>query len=127
MLIQNGRNILHLTFGRLVGYFKTNPFVGQKIKVFGKGKAQYYSYILPFNSPLKPILQKGTNALIETGALDHLLKTWVGTGVPNNNDSEKMVLSTGQVLLVFGILLLTIGIVCIILVFEFLRKKLTSS
>ena len=127
MLIQNGRNILHLTFGRLVGYFKTNPFVGQKIKVFGKGKAQYYSYLLPFNSPLKPILQKGTNALIETGALDHLLKTWVGTGVPINKDSEKMVLSSGQVFLVFGILLLTIGIVSIILVFEVLRKKLTSS
>ena len=64
--------------------------------------------------------------MIETGALDHLLKSWVGRGLPVNKESEKMVLSAGQVFLVFGIMLLTIGTVCCILVCEVVNKKFTT-
>ena len=122
-LIENGRNAIFVSNGRLLGYFKSNPFVSQKIKVFGEAKPQYYGYLLPTNSPLKPVLQKGTNILIETGGMDHLMKYWLGTGVPLNKDSEKMVLSAGQVFLVFGIMLLTIGTVCCILLCELFKKK----
>ena len=122
-LIENGKNAMFISTGLLHGYFKSNPFVSQKIKVFGEGKPQYYGYLLPTNSPLKPVLQKGTNILIETGGMDHLMNYWLGTGVPLNKDSEKMVLSAGQVFLVFGIMLLTIGTVCCILLCEVFKKR----
>ena len=125
-IIKNERAVLHVQYGTFLGFFRENPTFNQNIKVFGKGRAEYSSLIVNRNSPLKPILQKGTNALIETGALDHLLKTWVGTGVPINKDSEKMVLSAGQVFLVFGIMLLTIGTVCCILLCEVVNKKFTT-
>ena len=125
-LIEGGQNVIQATYGRIVGYFKANPFVSQKVKVFGKSKAKYFGSLLPANSPLKPILQKGTDTLIEAGALDHLIKAWVGRGVPINQDSEKMVLSTGQVFFVFGIMLITIGTSTCILLGEVIKKKMAN-
>ena len=125
-LIQNGENVIHLNYGVVVGHYKANPFISQKpqkIKIFGKNRPQYYSVILPFNSPLKPILQKGTNTLIQTGTIDHMQKLWVGTSVPTNKGSETIVLSTGQVFLAFMILLLTIGTAGCILLLEALARK----
>ena len=124
--IQNVENVIHVSYERLVGYFRSNPFVYQKIKVFDKKKGNYNGLIVPLNSPLKPILQKGAVNLIETGAVDHLLKSWVGRGLPVNKESDKMVLSAGQVFLVFGIMLLTIGTVCCILLCEVANKKFTT-
>ena len=121
--IQNVENVIHVSYEILLGYFRSNPFAYHKIKVFDKKKGNYNGLIVPLNSPLKPILQKGAVNLIETGALDHLVKSWVGRGLPVNKESEKMVLSAGQVFLVFGIMLLTIGTVCCILLCEVVTKN----
>ena len=57
-----------------IGYLKSNPFHQQDLKTFARQKGTYYALIVPLNSPLKPILQKASNALLEAGTMDHLVK-----------------------------------------------------
>ena len=121
-----GQNVIHVNYGNLVGFFQANPFSTQRIKVFAKGRAEYFSYILPFNSPLKPILQKGTNLLIESGTVSFLLKLWEGKGIPINPPLDAMVLTPGQVFLIFFIVLLTFGCAGVVLFCEVGWKELTS-
>ena len=118
-----GPNVIHVNYGNLVGYFQANPFHIQNIKVFAKGRAEYFSIVLPFNSPLKPILQRGTNAMIERGSVGYLLKKWEGTGIPVNAASEVMVLTSGQVFLVFVIVFLTFSFAGVIFLCEVFHKK----
>ena len=124
--IKSGRNVMHVNYGSLLGFFQANPFHVQDIKVFGKGRPEDFSVIVPFNSPLKPILQKGTNAMIEGGTASFLLKKWEGKGIPVNPASDAMVLSAGQVLLVFIAILFTFSFTGIILCCEVCHKQLKS-
>ena len=55
------------------------------MKVFARGRAEFETIIVPFNSPLKPILQKTVNDLIEAGIQDAIFKEWEGTGVSQVN------------------------------------------
>ena len=113
---------MHVNYGSLLGYFKANPFHTQNIKVFGKSRPEYFSLILPYNSPLKPILQKSTNEFIETGTAEYLLKKWEGKGIPVNDVSAVTVLSAGQVLLVFVIIIFTFGLAGLVLCLEVSHK-----
>ena len=61
-----------------LGYFKANPFHQQDVKTFARQKGSYYALIIPINSPLKPILQKASNTLLEAGTMDYLMKLWIG-------------------------------------------------
>ena len=124
--INSGQNVMHVQYGSLLGYFQANPFHVQDIKVFGKGRPEYFSLILPFNSPLKPILQKGTNTMIEGGTAGYLLKKWEGKGIPRNPASDAMVLSAGQVILVFMAFLFTFGFAAFVLCCEVCHKQLKS-
>ena len=60
------------------GYFQSNPFRQQKLKTFAKSKLVYHASIVPWNSPLKPILQKAATQLAELGMMDHLVLKWEG-------------------------------------------------
>ena len=126
-LIRSGPNVIHANYGELLGYFRANPFFSQNVKVFGKGRAEYFSLVLPFNSPLKPILQKGVNSMIEGGSVDHLLKLWEGKGIPVNAASGKMVLTAGQVFLVFALVFSTFSLAVLIFCCELLHKKMEAS
>ena len=76
-----GPQIIYISEGILKGYFKSNPFHLQNVKTFGKGRASFFSLIVPTNSPLKPILQKASNQLMESGTMDYLIKVWLGNGI----------------------------------------------
>ena len=93
----------------LKGFFKANPFRQQKLKVFAKGRANYYALIVPHNSPLKPILQRACTILMENGMLDFLIGTWEGKDIPGNGVVEVMILTAGQIILVFFIIAATFG------------------
>jgi hypothetical protein len=58
---------MHISQGILKGYFKSNPFRQQKLKIFAKERPKFDSLILNYNSPLKPMFLKGTIQLIQTG------------------------------------------------------------
>ena len=55
------------------------------MKVFARGRAEFETIIVPFNSPLKPILQKTYSDLVEAGIQDAIFKEWEGTGISQVN------------------------------------------
>ena len=122
-IIKNERAVLHVQYGTFLGFFRENPTFNQNIKVFGKGRAEYSSLIVNRNSPLKPILQKGINQMIERGIEEQLLKQWQGTGVPVNNKIDTVVLGGGQVVLIYMIEGGTILVALFILSCEIYHKK----
>ena len=121
-MIEKERAVIHIGEGRLMSYFNTNPFHQQKLKVFAKSQPQPQGLIVQLNSPLKPILQAASNALTEAGIKDALLKEWEGVSIPQNAEVDAMVLTNGQLILVFLIILGTFGCSAMILFCEINHK-----
>ena len=89
----NNRHLLHLPHDF---YFR--------LKVFGRGRTSYYAFIVPLNSPLKLIFKHALLQLSESGGLDYISTVWEGKEIGSSSGgggSELVVLSIGQVLLVF--------------------------
>ena len=114
-LMKNERAVIHIGEGRLTSYFKANPFHQQNLKVFARSRPIPQGIILQHNSPLKPILQAAANTLTEAGITAAILKDWEGLSIPQNAVFETMVLTTGQVILVFLAISATFG--CSMLIF----------
>ena len=125
-MIEKERAVIHIGEGRLMSYFNTNPFHQQKLKVFAKSRPQPQGLIVQLNSPLKPILQAASNALTEAGIKDALLKEWEGVSIPQNAEVDAMVLTNGQLILVFLIILGTFGCSAMILFCEINHKFVTD-
>ena len=86
-LLREEHAVIHTFTGMLKGYFKSNPYRQQNLKIFARGKAEFSTLIVPINSPLKPILQAASNALTEAGSRDHLLRKWEGAEIPQTTTS----------------------------------------
>ena len=114
-LLKNERAVIHTFVGMLKGYFQANPFRNQRVKVFAFGRAEYYSVIVPSNSPLKPFLQRASNILTEAGTNDYLIKEWEGKEIPSGGQVEVTFLSIGQTVLVFMMIFGLLGISIIVL------------
>ena len=121
-MIKKERAASHIGEGSLMSYFNTNPFHQQKLKVFAKSQPQPQGLIVQLNSPLKPILQAASNALTEAGIKDALLKEWEGVSIPQNAEVDAMVLTNGQLILVFLIILATFACSALILFCEINHK-----
>lgn len=123
-MLKNERAVIHVGEGTLKSYFKNNPYHQQNLKVFAKGQPQPAGLVCVLNSPLKPILRATSTALTEAGIKYALLKEWEGASIPQNDVVEIMVLTSGQVILVFLIILAFFG--CSILIFfcESYHKKI---
>ena len=117
-LIKNERTVIHIAEGALKQYFKDNPYHQQKLKVFSKMPPKAGAIIVTPNSPLKPILQAAFNSLTESGIKDALLAEWEGSSIPQNDEVETMVLTNGQMILVFLFILFFFGWSILILFFE---------
>ena len=122
-LIENDRVVIHIGEGALKSYFKNNPYHQQRLKVFAKSQPQPAGIIVELNSPLKPILRAASTALTEAGIKDVLIKEWEGASIPQNDEVETTVLTNGQVILVFLIILATFGCSILILFCEINYKK----
>ena len=126
-MLRQERAVIHIYFGMLKAYFRSDPFRQQNLKTFAKGRAEFSAIILPFNSPLKPILQSASNTLIETGIQDAILKDWEGTAIPQAGEFEILILTTGHTILVFMLILTVISITIMILFCEIYHKRMISS
>ena len=70
---------MHMSTGMLNGFFQANQFHQQNIKTFARSKAVFSAFIVPLNSPLKPILQLAINRVREAGTMNYLKQLWEGT------------------------------------------------
>ena len=125
--IQNERAVIQVWSGMLKGYFKSNPFHQQKMKVFARGKVTREQLIVPFNSPLKPILQAASNSLIEAGVTDALLTEWEGKDIAQASGIETMILTPGQVISIFLLIITIFGFSIFILGCEIGIKMILDS
>ena len=121
-LIKNERTVIHIAEGALKQYFKDNPYHQQKMKVFSRMPPKAGAIIVTPNSPLKPILQAAFNSLTEAGIKDALLAEWEGSSIPQNDEVETMVLTNGQMILVFLVILFFFGCSILILFGEISYK-----
>ena len=121
-LIKNERTVIHIGEGELKQYFKNKPYHQQKLKNFSRVPPQAGGIIVQLNSPLKPILQAAFNSLTEAGIKDALLEEWEGSSIPQNDEVETMVLTNGQMILVFLVILFFFGCSILILFCEITHK-----
>ena len=121
-LIKNERSVIHIGEGDLKSYFKNNPFHQQNLKVFAKSQPQPAGIVVELNSPLTPILRAASTALAEAGIKDALIEEWEGASIPQNAEVETMVLTNGQFILVFLVILFFFGCSILILFCEIKYK-----
>ena len=121
-LIKNERTVIYIGEGALKQYFKNNPYHQQRLKVFSRMPPEAGAIIVQLNSPLKPILQAAFNSLTEAGIKDALLEEWQGSSIPQNDEVETMVLTTGQMILGFLVILFFFGFSILILFCEICHK-----
>lgn len=125
-LLTKERAVIHTMTGMLKGYFRANPFHQQNLKVFARGRAEFYTLIIPFNSPLKPILQKACSELQEAGTMDYLVSVWEGKDIPTVSAVELMILTPGQVILVFCVVALCFSFSFLVFCCEIVHKKMKA-
>ena len=77
--MKDGQSVMHMSTGMLNGFFQANQFHQQYIKTFARSKAVFSAFIVPLNSPLKPILQLAINRVREAGTMNYLKQLWEGT------------------------------------------------
>ena len=119
-----GQFVIYLERGQLLGYIKANPSRNQKLKVFGCSMPDYSSgVIISNNSPLKPILEFVSKKLLESETKDILFKKWFGQTKYKSGGLKTMVLSGGQVILAFIILLSCVSFAFITVILEILYSK----
>jgi hypothetical protein len=78
----------------------------------------FFSLIFNYNSPLKPMFMKGTLELFQTGVMNYLKDNFEGNFIPSISDPETMVLSAGQVLLIFAIISVSLFVSFLIFICE---------
>ena len=125
-LMRKERAVIHIGEGTLKSYFRKNPYHQQNLKVFAKSMVQPAGIVVNLNSPLRPILRAASTAMAEAGIKYALLEEWEGKSIPKNDVVENMVLTNGQVILVFVVILFFFGCSMLILFCEINHKMFTD-
>ena len=125
-LMRKERAVIHIGEGTLKSYFRKNPYHQQNLKVFAKSMVQPAGIVVNLNSPLRPILRAASTAMAEAGIKYALLEEWEGKSIPQNDVVETMVLTNGQVILVFVVILFFFGCSMLILFCEINHKMFTD-
>ena len=79
--LKEGRNVIHITEGLLNGFFHSNPFHHQPLKVFGTEKSRIDALIFPLNSPVREVMKIASTRMFETSAVDYLVRKWEGESI----------------------------------------------
>ena len=99
-----GQYVIHVSAAMLRGFFRENPFFHQGLKVFGREKSVFNAIIFTKNSPVAPVFRAGLRRLRERGVLQQLEQDWMGLAIESRTEFGKLVLSPGQVVLVYVIM-----------------------
>ena len=115
--MKKGQTVLHALSAILRGANKADPSSVPPIKTFGAKKSTYFTMLFTENSPLVPLFTKAVTKTFETGQYDRIAVKWQGADIKSLGAVDLMILSPGQVFLIFGVLmaLLTCSIICLAL------------
>ena len=130
-LNQGGRIILHALDGMLRAAYKDKPHnFPNGMKTIGGTRLKYFPMIFTKNSPLTPMFKNGVIRSFEKGQYDRLSILWQGHANIIKSDSnnvglgiDTMVLSAGQVFLIFGLLTALIVLAFFVLICELIVHR----
>ena len=81
--------------------YKSNPKTLPNVKLFGAGKDRYFGPVCTRNSPLFPMFKKAAAKTLENGIYKTSSLKWVGREIKSQGAVDTMVLSIGQMFIVF--------------------------
>ena len=112
--LMQDQTIIFLDESMLKGYLMNNPSHHQKLEVYWRSESVSSGLIFPLNSPLVPIFWSGAEIVRERGIQDILIAKWTGKDIDQELASATMVLGSGQMILIFVIMLI-FYVVCLFL------------
>ena len=124
--VLNGFYVAQMQEGSIKGWIRDNPIDGEKVQIFGRGRASYYTLILTNNSPLTPIFSSLTRTMIEKGAIDRINAKWIErkkSADVANLESTLIVLKPGQMILMYFLVLLMILLTLSVFILEHIWKS----
>ena len=125
--LKKGQTVMFAQTDVLRGAYQEDPKSIQGIKLFGASMSEYYQFIFTKNSPLVPLFNQATTRLFENG---HFLRTdfkWQGNKIEDEGVVDILILTSGQVFLIYAILAFFLGLSFIFLTFECCYKKFNKS
>ena len=125
--LKKGQTVMFAQTDVLRGAYQEDPKSIQGMKLFGASMSEYYQFIFTKNSPLVPLFNQATTRLFENG---HFLRTdfkWQGNKIEDEGVVDILILTSGQVFLIYAILAFFLGLSFIFLTFECCYKKFNKS
>ena len=126
-LIKNDQTILLTSDAMLRGAHRRNPTSFPNVKTFAASSTSFSYLIFTKNSPLVPVFSKASMKSFERGQYERVSEYWQGQEISasSKNSMDTMVLTIGQVFLIFGVLMLSLlsSLVCLVLEIIFSRYK----
>ena len=120
-LIKNDQTILHTSDAMLREANRNNPSSFPYVKTISAALSNSYTHsIFTKNSPLVPVFYKASIKTFEQGQYERITRFWQGQeiSVLSKNSVDTMILTGGQVFLIFGVLMLSLLSSFICLFFE---------
>ena len=103
--LKEAQTVIFLDDSMFKGYLKSNPTHQQNLEVFWSSESVSAGLIFPLNSPLVPIFRSGAEKINERGVQDILSEKWTGKDINQDSTAATMVLGSGQMILIFAIML----------------------
>ena len=125
--VLNGFYVAQMQEGSIKGWIRDNPIEGEKVKIFGRGRAGFYTLIVTNNSPLGRVFAFGTRQMIEMGILDRVAAYWLErkkTSIIADLESTLIILKPGQMIMIYFLVFLTIVVTLSVFVIEHIWKKI---
>merc|ERR1712083_733025 len=94
----------------LRGAYYEDPKSIQGIKVFGVSRSEYFNMIFTKHSPLVPLFTEATRRLFERGQFVRTDLKWQGNKIKDEGAVDVLILTSGQVFLIYAILAFFLGL-----------------
>ena len=121
--LKKGQTVMFALLDVLRGAYQEDPKSMQGIKFFGVSRSEYFQIIFTKNSPLVPLFNQATMRLFENGQFLRTDFKWQGSKIKDEGAVDLLILTTGQVFLIYAILAFFLGLSIIFLTFECCYKK----
>ena len=125
--LKKGQTVMVALTDVLRGAYQEDPKSIQGIKLFGVSASEYFKLIFTKNSPLVPLFNQATTTLFENGQFLRTDFKWQGNKIKDEGVVDLLILTSGQVFLIYAILAFFLGLSIIFLTFECCYKKFNGS